>query len=674
MVDKTIPDLDPVVTPAPTDRLGVRQAGDTEDKRETRLQLHTLQPGELFTGTLATAAALLNVAPTAVVPSWVPNKADADTGVGWISADYFALIAGAQNALGLREIATGVVQSPKATLGITANPGGGQGGAVALIDSYNEIDVCATFNDSVRLPDVFAVNSLIVVKNNGALRLGIFPAVGDNLGEGVDTLLSLPAGSSIAFIATVADSTWTSLVDGGAATALLGLNNNGPQIADIAPTDVIPNLLPNKTDANTGIGWQGSDIWNFITGGIQSLQFRELANGVVQAPSASLAVGAFAGGGQGSATPLIDSYNVIITVATDGDSVRLPSIFSVNALVYIKNDDSAQAADVFPASGDNLGAGVDTAVSLPSGESLTFIATGANSTWTQLIVAPGPAPFVDPNEFSSITADNVSQTQASGTPIVSRLTTLISLNAADSATLPAVFAVNTLIEINMPDVDDDDATAVIFPALGDDLGLGVNAGYTIQPHENVVFRATVADSTWERAPRAANSVRSIEADGGMVREITSEEDEPTLCPRSSQPGDGIGSGNPGEVGFVANRIRSVKYVNNGTGVLEVQPDRSKAVTAFATGGQTNAVELLETYNVVTVVASAGDSVKLGLVFPLNAIVHVTNRDSTEAMDLFPGLGDDLGQGTNIALSVLAGTTVKFIAIAANATWHQFNEV
>ena len=106
-------------------------------------------------------------------------------------------------------------------------------------------------------------------------------------------------------------------------------------------------------------------------------------------PSAALSITAFAGGGQGSAVALIHSYNVITVVASDGDSVRLPSVFSINSIIYIKNNDSAQAADVFPASGDNLGAGVDTAVSLAAGESLTFIATVADSTWTLLIVATG---------------------------------------------------------------------------------------------------------------------------------------------------------------------------------------------------------------------------------------------------------------------------------------------
>lgn len=279
----------------------------------------------------------------------------------------------------------GILQVPSATLAITAFAGGGQVSAVPLTQSYNVVTTVATFNDSVRLPDVFAVNSLVEVKNEGAAQLAIFPASGDDAGEGVDTLVPLQTGNSITFIATVANSTWTLLDTGGIATALLGLNNNGPQIADILATLTVPNLIPNKPDVDTGTGWGGNDILVHIAGGVQAQQFRELVGGVFFAPATSLTVTAFAGGGQGSATALINSYNIITTVATAGDSVRLPDIFSVNAVVYIKND-GAETADVFPASGDDLGAGVDTAVSLAAGQSISFIATVSSSTWTPFIV------------------------------------------------------------------------------------------------------------------------------------------------------------------------------------------------------------------------------------------------------------------------------------------------
>jgi hypothetical protein len=140
MSDKTIPQLDPVVTPAATDRFGVRQAGDTEDKRETRAQVHTLEVGEHLvlpqvnepaTPTLAfgdgntgfyegidndlrvaiegvatwqfdggrleglntAGPALVNETPLTTNPTLLPNKTDLNTGIGWTSADRAVLVA-----------------------------------------------------------------------------------------------------------------------------------------------------------------------------------------------------------------------------------------------------------------------------------------------------------------------------------------------------------------------------------------------------------------------------------------------------------------------------------------------------------------------------------------------------------------------------------------------------
>ena len=46
MADKELTGLDPTITPASTDIFGVRQSGDSEDKRQTRQQVHNLQTGE----------------------------------------------------------------------------------------------------------------------------------------------------------------------------------------------------------------------------------------------------------------------------------------------------------------------------------------------------------------------------------------------------------------------------------------------------------------------------------------------------------------------------------------------------------------------------------------------------------------------------------------------------
>jgi len=83
------------------------------------------------------------------------------------------------------------------------------------------------------------------------------------------------------------------------------------------------------------------------------------------------AITAFAGGGQTDATQLTAGFNRVTVVATAADSVKLPAAVA-GLEVIIFNADSTDACDVFPASGDNLGAGVDTAASLAAGAKITY--------------------------------------------------------------------------------------------------------------------------------------------------------------------------------------------------------------------------------------------------------------------------------------------------------------
>jgi len=379
---------------------------------------------------------------SATNPVFVPGASDLDTGIGTAAVDQLSLISGGVEGLRLTEANSGVLQVPSAAVTVTAFAGGGQGSATALIHSYNVITVVATAGDSVRLPDVFAINSLIYIKNDDAADAAdVFPASGDDLGAGVNTAVSLPAGQSLTFIATVADSTWTLVITGGAGGAgvsgefdnlllsqspgshaasptlrfgdgdsgfyesvddvivvsvagvarytfgvfaILSTTGGSFGLQDVVSTAILPTLTPNGQDPDTGIGHADSDELSMTAGGVEGLRLTEISSGIIQAPNAQLAITAFAGGGQGSAVPIVSSYAVVTVVATAADSVRLPDVFAVNSLVTIKNDDSTDACDVFPASGDDLGAGTDTAESLAAGASITYIATVADSTWTDI--------------------------------------------------------------------------------------------------------------------------------------------------------------------------------------------------------------------------------------------------------------------------------------------------
>jgi len=83
--------------------------------------------------------------------------------------------------------------------GITAVNPGGQGDGV-LTAQVNVVATVGTTDDAVTLPPCTAVTTLsraIYIVNNGANQLEIWPSSGDNAGGGVNTAITLAAGSNL---------------------------------------------------------------------------------------------------------------------------------------------------------------------------------------------------------------------------------------------------------------------------------------------------------------------------------------------------------------------------------------------------------------------------------------------------------------------------------------------
>ena len=84
----------------------------------------------------------------------------------------------------------------------------------------------------------------------------------------------------------------------------------------------------------------------------------------------------FATGGQASATALTAEINNVTTVATAGDSVKLPAAVT-GKHIYIKNS-GATALDIFPATSDSIDAlAVNLAIRIQPGSSMHFYAKDA---------------------------------------------------------------------------------------------------------------------------------------------------------------------------------------------------------------------------------------------------------------------------------------------------------
>jgi hypothetical protein len=102
--------------------------------------------------------------------------------------------------------------------------------------------------------------------------------------------------------------------------------------------------------------------------------------------SVANALTAHVGGGQGSALALAKGINRVTTVASGGDSVKLPAATAGRALVVI-NAAASNAMDCFPASGDAINAlAADTALSIAADSTVMFFCAVAG-TWDSIVTA-----------------------------------------------------------------------------------------------------------------------------------------------------------------------------------------------------------------------------------------------------------------------------------------------
>ena len=161
---------------------------------------------------------------------------------------------------------------------------------------------------------------------------------------------------------------------------VIGRNYTNAQPANGAwvQGDFVSRNNTSTTDSNSLfiLGWQRITTGTGNTAGTDWLT-ANVSHVSPIANSTGSGITAFATGGQASATQLQFRLNEISTVATTGDSVKLPTAATGLFVTVINN--GANACDVFPSSGDNLGAGVDTAVSLASGSNITYAAYNATN-------------------------------------------------------------------------------------------------------------------------------------------------------------------------------------------------------------------------------------------------------------------------------------------------------
>ncbi len=793
MADKTIPQLDPVVTPAATDRFGVRQAGDTEDKRETREQVHALEDGEYL------------------VNSFTNN--------------------------------------------ITANPASTQVGATGLTSEINIITTCEDSGDSVRLPATFPVGAVVEVHMRGTTdSCDVFPAVGDDLGEGLNTALLIQPNQQVRFIATVADSTWIRLFQELIQSEAI---NGALIEADQGGGFNSPSVIVDKRDTNTGIGGSGDDQLFLVAGGANAVGFEQVSGGIFATPDLDDSNIAFAGGGQGSAFPIRSSYSVIDTVASPGDSVILPSVFLAGRLARITNiaanamdifpavgDDLGEGVDT--AFSLLPGESVFFLASVQNSTWLRFTATHPNLLLTESPGALAASPTLrfgdgDTGWFESSddvldmsrggtalwrfigdqfiglqqTAPGLIADRNSGEPsllprhddtdtgwgwgaanemrafaglttpqmivgefgqmFVNTVTGVGPIGAISSATpgLVSIFGAGFTGEGQAGNVEiwGGYASGTTSSAIGGDLVLwggsggggaavGGDAfligGFGDSVPGDAIVRGGVADvsgvggaaiivggaavgaafaggiatvdggaglltgaggavsitggiagatdaSVGGAVNIAGGTSAATNGDGGDVNLLVGAAtgsgvdgtinftgdvgtdvsfsnaagpailDEaptfanPVFVPNKTDDNTGVGWNAPDGVSLVAGGVFGVTYQEFSSSVI-VSNDSDPNLTADVGSAQGNGL-IISSYNHYSTVANPGDAATLPAAHAQGTSIYVKN-DGANAMDVFPNTGDDLGEGTNVAVSIPPGGSVLFFTATANTTWTQ----
>lgn len=190
--------------------------------------------------------------------------------------------------------------------------------------------------------------------------------------------------------------------------------NGRPYLKYINAAGTTPNILPKREDENTGFTSVTLDSAGVTAGGILAMMWGESGGTVTNYSYGNLAMGAnyisndggaaegmsfdtdgnatlsndltiigfnlrsYEAGITASTTqsqgqqPLTKDINEIATVANANDVVTLPSAVA-GMEIFIKNN-GVNTLQIFPASGDDLGAGVDTSTTLISGGKITFVA------------------------------------------------------------------------------------------------------------------------------------------------------------------------------------------------------------------------------------------------------------------------------------------------------------
>jgi len=181
--------------------------------------------------------------------------------------------------------------------------------------------------------------------------------------------------------------------------------------------------------------------------------------------------------------PLTSDYNNVITVTNNNDAVTLPAALA-GRYCLVRNSASTNTLTVYPASGDDLGFGVNVATKIKPGAQFTWFASDTTNWYQQ-------EGLIRQTVTSGITASTTqTQGQQPLTTDVNEVSTVA--NANDVVTMPTATSYSRTITI----INNGANTLQIFPASGDNLGAGVDTSVTLASGSNVRY-TNYNTTNWE---------------------------------------------------------------------------------------------------------------------------------------------------------------------------------
>ncbi len=226
----------------------------------------------------------------------------------------------------------------------------GVGGAVT--------SVFGRVGDVVAAQDDYSINQLSDVDFTGVANFDLQIFVN---GEWIDTAGGLTYDGIILKGGTIQGT--------GAGNAISVSNANGGAIRNVAAGFATPTLIPDKSQTLLGIGTSGTNGLTLTGDGTEFIRFAKLNNGIRQQSSSQTNITASNVQTQGQGV-LVSSFSNVTTVAVDNDVVTLMTA-RAGQHSLVKNS-GALILQVFPASGDDLGKGVNISTTIAPGRSKYF--------------------------------------------------------------------------------------------------------------------------------------------------------------------------------------------------------------------------------------------------------------------------------------------------------------